>query len=421
MGARRLTAAALALLLASPALRAADAADSWHGWNGQVRLRHDAQQAGSAPVPPAPDSSALELELRGQWRHGALGLNTRLQWQGLRLPGGQHQGSARVDELALTGDHGAWQSTAGRQVVSWDVGQAFRPNDLVQQEARRSLLPAPLQGRALLQLEHFGAESSTALVWVNPQHLNRSADTTRGPDESALAARWYGRTADGAADLHAFARLGRRTGASLGAATAWVASDALSVHASARWLQRHDGWVDAAGPSGALLSANPWRLDTLGSTTQALLGASWTGPSRQSLLLEWWHDGSAPRDAQWTAWQQRNTALAALAGQPGVPATALAGNRAWQASPLAGVAGLPALRRDNLFVRAAWQPGAWTAALDLWFTPADRGRAVTASLQWQGDRVQLQAALRTYGGPPQAVLAQLPARRSAALMASWAF
>mgnify|MGYP000585430599 CR=1 FL=1 len=40
---------------------------------------------------------------------------------------------------------------AGRKVVSWDVGFGFRPNDLVQQEARRaSLLPSALQGRPLL-------------------------------------------------------------------------------------------------------------------------------------------------------------------------------------------------------------------------------------------------------------------------------
>lgn len=428
----------LALLLAPPLLRAADTADtadttdategadgagtqSWHGWNGQWRLRGDDRQPGSAPVPPEPDSLALELELRGQWRRGALGLNTRLQWQGLRPRGGASHGSARVDELAFTGDHGAWQSTAGRKVVGWDVGQAFRPNDLVQQEARLTLLPAPLQGRPLLQLEHFGAESSTALVWVNPQHLNRSADATRGPDESALAARWYGRMADGAADVYAFARLGRHTGASLGLGTTWVASEALALYGSARLMQRHDGWQDAAGSSGALLASNPWQLQTLGRATQALAGASWTGESQQSLLVEAWWDGTAPSNAQWDAWNQRNTALASLAGQPGVPPAALAGNQAWQATPLAGVAGLPALRRENLFVRASWQPGAWTAALDLWFTPADRGRSVTTSLQWQGDRVSLQAALRWMGGPPDAVLAQLPVRRSAAVMASWAF
>lgn len=416
----RVAALALAMALMPLGATQAHAADG-SDWHGQWRLRGDAREAGASSLAPPPDSAALELELSGDWRHGALGLSGRVQWQGLHLRGGAHQSQARVDELALTGDHGDWQSTVGRKVVSWDVGQAFRPNDLVQQEARRSLLAAPLQGRALLQLEHFGADASTALVWVNPQHLDDPAEAARGPEESALAARWYGRVADGAADAHLFARIGRHTGTSLGGAMAWVASDALSLHGSLRLLQRHEGWRDEAGDSAVLWTTNPWRIDTLGRSAQALLGASWTGAAQQSLLFEAWWDGSAPSDTQWAARERRTAALSALRAQAGVPAAALAGNLAWQASPLAGVLGAPTLRRENLFLRAAWQPEAWTAALDLWFTPADRGRAVTASLQWQGDRVQLQAALRQQGGPRRSAQAQLPSRRSAAVMASWAF
>ena len=63
----------------------------------------------------------------------------------------------------------------------------------------------------------------------------------------------------------------------------------------------------------------------------------------------------------------------------------------------------------------------WTAALDAWVTPADGGQVWTASLQWQGDRLRLQAALRQLGGPADSVLAQLPVRRSGALLATWSF
>ena len=78
-----------------------------------------------------------------------------------------------MQELALSAESGDWQTSVGRKLVSWDVAHAFRPNDLVQQESRRELLGATPAGRPLWQLEHFGAESSLALVWVNPQHYER--------------------------------------------------------------------------------------------------------------------------------------------------------------------------------------------------------------------------------------------------------
>ena len=46
---------------------------------------------------------------------------------------------------------------------------------------------------------------------------------------------------------------------------------------------------------------------------------------------------------------------------------------------------------------------------------------LTASLAWQGDRLRLDAALRQYGGPAGALLAQLPLRRAALLSVRYAF
>lgn len=82
---------------------------------------------------------------------------------------------------------------------------------------------------------------------------------------------------------------------------------------------------------------------------------------------------------------------------------------------------VPNLRRDNLFVRLAWQPDHWLLSADALVTPADRGRIVTLGVQWQGDRWRLNAVLRTYGGPDNALLAQLPQRRIGVLAAAWAF
>jgi hypothetical protein len=412
---------AVAALLLATSARAADPTPT-----GELRLRWDARNNGEhGPLAaahalspdmaaPSPDGAVAEAQLRHT-------LRTRLGDQPLalagevlasqqRLAGGAINGGLRVNELQASAERGAWAVSAGKKVVSWDVGFGFRPNDVVQQEARRTLLSSALEGRPLLQAEHFGADNATALVWVNPQQLNAADGDSRGARESALALRHYRH--DGALDWHAFARVGAHTGASIGGALAWV-GDAWEVHGSLRALQRHDGWTDGASAPGALPRANPWQISTQGPATQALIGAQWTGEWQQSLLVEAWHDGSAPGDAQWAAWGRRNQALLASPA----PAAARAGNLAWQATPFDG----PNLRRDSVFVRLAWQPDRWQLALDALLHPTDHGQILTASLQWQGERWRLNAALRLYGGPSDALLAQLPQRRSALLAATWAF
>ncbi|MCK6426557.1 MAG: hypothetical protein L6Q75_15925 [Burkholderiaceae bacterium] len=374
----------------------------------------DAQALQPGLALPAPGSRALEWSARLRW--GALSARS---WAAhLQQDDSRRRDELRLDELALSGERGAWAWSAGRQVVGWDVGQGFRPNDLVQQEPRRRLLPAPLQGRWLLQAEHFGADDALSLVWVNPQRLNAGVQRQRRADESALALRAWRR--HGALDLHGFARLGRRSGASLGAAFAWVAHDEVALHGSLRWLQRHDGWrfgADAPASGARLLAANPWQLQLQGPRAQALIGATWTGESRLGLLVEAWHDGSAPSRRQWRDWSQRNAALARLGAAPAAPpalGAAAAGNLAWQATPLDGAS----LQRDQLFARLSWMPAGWQASADLLWQPADDGRIVTLGLQWQGDRWRLEAAWRRHGGPTASVIAQLPHRRQAVLAAT---
>jgi hypothetical protein len=416
--------AALALALGGTATQAAEGAGDSLG--GELRLHWDGRSTSTAGplaaantlvpglAPPAANTWIAEAELRHTLR-GKLGTTpvslagNLLAWH--QRPEGQAAHSdARVNELYGSADLGAWQLSAGKKVIGWDVGYGFRPNDVVQQETRRTLLATTPEGRPLLQLERFGAEDALSLVWVNPERLNHGDDSTRGPRESALALRGYQRF--GALDAFGFARVGAHTGASLGTALAWVATDELELHASLRVLQRHDGWQ--IGPAGTrAVPANPWQQATLGGTSQWLVGANWTGQLQQSLMLEYWHDGTAMSDAEWDRWSLRN---AALPGTPG-PAIRAAGNLAWQASPFNSAS----LRRDNLFLRLAWQPEHWQLAIDLLLNPADRGRLLTTSAQWQGDQWRLNAAWRVATGPDSALVMQLPTRRSVLLAATRSF
>ena len=387
-------------------------------FGGQVRPIVTGQQAANkGPLAQAvaidPTSAALpasgvalETELRSSG-HGLTGVGTlRIE----RAEGQATQTRGWVNELYAAGGDAGWQFSAGKRIVAWDVGYAFRPNDVVQREARRLLIDTTPEGRPLAMAEYFDASDAASLVWVNPTQPR----SRRGGEEPALALRGYRRL--GALDAHAFARVGGHTGPSVGAAGAWVASDELELHASLRWLHDADTLALAPGTDG-LARTDPWVAAATGPAAQALVGGTWTNAAQVGLLAEAWWDGTAPSDAQWDAWQARNRQLAGLVGGP-APAAAVAGNLAWQARAF-GAAG--SLRRANLFGRASWTLDRWTPALDVLFTPADRGRVLTASLGWQGDRVRADVGLRFYGGPDSALTAQLPTRRVGYVAVTWSF
>ena len=320
------------------------------------------------------------------------------------------QSRAWFNELVATHDAGAWQFSAGKKIVAWDVGYAFRPNDMVQQEVRRTLVATLDEGRPVLMAEHFDADTAWSWVWVNPT----KARAQTGAQEPALAARVYQH--QGSVDWHGFARLGAHTGGSAGAAVAWVASEAVELHASARWLERTDSLMINPLATG-LVHTDPWGTASVAHPVQALVGGTWTAQSQLSVLAEAWWDGTALSDGQWSAWGTRNALLTRLPTL-GAPASAAAGNLAWQSDAFNASS---SLRRSNLYLRASWDIDAWQPALDLLYQPADDGHMLTAALLWKGDRVQLQGGMRATGGPRDAVLTQLPIKRQAYLTGTWTF
>jgi hypothetical protein len=371
----------------------------------------DANRIEPGTVPTTRSGPEIDSELRANG-YGVSGV----AWvQAQRQEGDRWRARGHFDELYASGSLADWQFSAGRKIVAWDVGYAFRPNDFVEQEPRRLLLETTPQGRTLVSAERFDASTAWSFVLVNPTHER----SERNAAEPALAARVYRR--DGAVDWHGFARFGERTGASVGAATAWVASESIELHASARWLARADtlaldGSAVAGSPLG-LVRSDPWMAATAHRVVQALVGGTWTNAEQISVLGEAWWDGTALADGAWDGWNARSRSLAALVGGP-VPASAIAGNLAWQGSALDASS---SLRRANLFARLSWQHDKWQPAIDMLYEPADAGRIVTASIGWQGDRVRVDGGLRVYGGPSNAVLSQLPTKRIVYLAGTWSF
>jgi hypothetical protein len=410
----------LKVLTVGLAVVAAASARAEGEFSGQLRARFDERRsAGIGPLAEGarlapslvarPASSAVvDSELRGRWRAVAAAVLLREE----RPVGGAWQGDAVVNELNLSGDAAGWQFSAGRKVVAWDVGYGFRPNDVVQQEARRTLVSSTPQGRAVLQAERFDAHTAWSWVWVNPQRVVQGDDRF-GADEQALALRVFRHA--GSADWHGFARHGQHTHGSVGGAVSWVASDSLELHASGRVAGRAD--VLRSDATAGLVTSSPYQLRTGGKAAQALLGGTWTGESKLSLMAEWWYDSTAVSNGQWDDWAGRNRTLLQMAG-PGAPEPlrqGVGGNLAWQAQAF----GTPSLRRNNVFLRSSWDHEGWQPSLDVLFMPADRGRIWTAALGWQGDRLRVDVGLRWNDGPDTAVVMQLPTRRTAYAALAW--
>ncbi|MBK6616493.1 hypothetical protein [Ottowia sp.] len=310
-----------------------------------------------------------------------------------------------LNELAASTDAGGVNLLVGKSVVSWDVGYAFRPNDMVQQEARRELIAKPLEGRPMVMAQSFKeGQAWSALVF---KQVRRTQDNNAaGKDEYAMAARYF--VQFGSADLYAFGKYGEDSRASIGAAASWVASDQLEVHGSYRRTGLQP-LPTLAGGVPAIASSDPYGLGPEAHRNQVLVGLTWTTSEKVSLLAEAWYDGGAPPDSFWHAWRSRGDGIWALARGPNSPlvsANAAAGNLGWQASQLSGYG----LRRENVFVRLSWTRDEWQPALDVLFTPRDGGLVATAGATWQGDRVRVDAGVRYYGGRNGSLYWQTPRR-----------
>ncbi|GAB2862827.1 hypothetical protein GCM10027277_34280 [Pseudoduganella ginsengisoli] len=245
----------------------------------------------------ADDSTALYLRAQTESVETALGSATHsfgmgeLRWQRDMLRGvftARHDTRdgdlLRVNELSLERPLGGGFATVGKKVMSWDVGYAFRPLDVVQQEDRRALNPVTLEGVPMVAWEAFDDSRAITVVWTNPGHGKR--DQPKG--DGALAVRLYRQ--QGSTDQYAVLRASQRNGVEGGVSFSHVASDEMEVHGSVLLQQRHDEWV--------ISRTAPPRWQRFDGGGKALAGFTWTTESKFAVLGEAWVDRTAARGRQ---------------------------------------------------------------------------------------------------------------------------
>jgi hypothetical protein len=293
----------------------------------------------------------------GNWSQAVRTAEVRWQWDGPLATAVRGIATARsatgeasratINELSLERALGGGFVSVGKKVMSWDVGYAFRPLDVVQQEDRRALYQSTLEGVPMLAWESFGEASALTVVVSNPGH-GRAAQPR---DDGSVAARLYRHS--GGMDQYAVLRASSRNGAEGGVSFSDVRSDALEVHGSVLFQQRHDTWTGA-------------RWLGQGGGGKALAGMTWTTEGKFSVLAEAWVDRTVRPG------QQRNLLIR---GSQDFGDLDLAADMLWQPRDGSRIAG----------VSLSWTPAPWAFNLSVRHYAGVAGtvvkRAAIATLQ----------------------------------------
>lgn len=351
----------------------------------------------------------IEQELRGRIGPAKLLLTATAAGQQGEKPATRLVAHEVYVDLDLAGE----RFSAGKKVLSGDVGYAFRPIDVLQRESRLQLQPPPLEGVPMVSWDNFAADSAWSVVLANPGHGRRGA----AKDDGALAFKLYRRVAS--ADFHGIARHSARNGLELGGAVALVPDEAVELHASLLQQQRGEQRVPLADGAtvGQLLSGDQaLAMRRLGSLRKALVGGTWTSESGFSLLGEFWWDGEANSAADWQRLARNAARRNVLLG---VPAVAVNGANA-SSTRLFDQANLA---RRGALLRAAWSDSAsgWSAAVDWLASLEDGGRSLTLGVGHVADRLRIDAGLRFYAGRADSAFRLLPESRTAFVALSLAY
>jgi hypothetical protein len=382
---------------------------------GEARLaRVDTPLAPALPLTAfGRDRARLEHEVRGKAGPISLLLTARLSGQ----EGARGSAEILVNEAYWDFGSGENRFSAGKKILSGDVGYAFRPIDVLQREVRLQALPPALEGIPSLIWERFSAETAWSVVWSNPGYGRRG----EARDDGSLALRGYTRWRG--ADLHGVVRRSSRFGTEVGAAMSAVPHDSLELHVSFLAQSRGERLAPLAEPASIAQLLSPdqaVRNVRLDSPRKLLAGLTWTAESGWSLLAETWWDGTAPTAGDWSTLARQARERSTLLNLPGVPAAAVNGSIA-AATRLFEA---PSRSRCSQFVRLAWtDPAAsgWSASFDVLRTPEDGGWVATAAAGWEADRLRVDVGLRRFGGRPDSAYRLMPERGVVFAGASLAF
>ncbi len=313
----------------------------------------------------------------------------------------------------------AWRDqdfSIGKKVMSWGVGFGFRPLDVLQKENRRRLDNEALEGLPLLAWEKFSATTASSLVLANPHREKEE----KSKDDVSLTLKIYQLQA--AMDLHGLLRLSERHDWEAGAGISHVIGTQFAWHTSLLYQRRYQRWLNplAGASSFPLAAADPLQQINFEHGLKAIGGTSWTHASGWSVLSEVWYDDQAYSRDQWrdlTALTAKQRRFLDDIPNDAIPNEAIFSNIAASSRYFQ----TRNLLRWNTFLRLSYAGEDFDPSLDILYTPEDKGHVVTFKVNYEGEKHQLSAALRRFGGPEDAAYQLLPKKWIFWIGWEWAF
>jgi hypothetical protein len=368
-------------------------APEYHGAN-----RGSDYYVGPPLVPANALSSRQDLEFK--LREGGFYAQTTLRW--IATEGGASEKHGIANQIYYDGDFGGGNTwTIGKKVLSWGVGFAFRPLDVIQREDRRNANPPALVGMPLAALEHFSADQAWTLAWVNPGNGRERMDR----NDEALALRWY--RFSGNDDFHAVARLSHERQLELGFGATHVIGEEWSLYGAALYERRYTRGLNQLAETGGGLFAlqSPRMQVAMHNATRAVLGAQWTGGSGWSTVVEAYYDGEAYSRGEWQRLNQLTQRQIGAASV--VPKQLLDANIAWSSEAYLNAT----LLRENLLLRLSYDDSdGFKPFGEVLLTPRDGGYVATVGASYERDRNRFFGGWRSLGGPQNCVYARAPER-----------
>ncbi len=303
-----------------------------------------------------------------------------------------------------------FELTLGKKRISWGVGYAFRPLDVLLQSERLSFVSPIEEGLPLLALEKYTDNGAWTLLCGNALSYHNQ---TFHRSDNRCAARAYALIDD--TELQFIAYADQATDFAIGAGFSMVRGDALELHGSLLYQARYSQLMSRlVGSTELLARQDPMGMREYADGYKLLLGMNYTWSSGVSLLLEAWHDDSGYSRQQWQALRDLTEAQKRLSDLASIPRQAIEGNIAASNQFF----GQKSLLEDNIFARLSYAGEKTSANIDVLYSVLDRGAVLTLDAKTEvSDHYEISYGVRMFGGGSQSAYQSMPIRYQ--LYLSW--
>lgn len=289
---------------------------------------------------------------------------------------------------------GDFDLTLGKKRISWGVGYAFRPLDILLQSRRLSIVTPLEEGLPLLAVERYTATGAWTLLCGESLDLR----------DPICAARIYGLFND--TEFQALIYSNEKDKFGFGSGFSMVSGEALEIHASFLYQRHyHQSMNRLIGGDRLLDTENPFEERELKDGLKVLVGGTISWASGFSLLLEAWHDDSGYSKREWRDLQQLTQAQYALRNSTLVPEAAIDINIKANNQFFAQTSML----EDNIFARLSYDGEKIDPSVGLLVSIADRGLALLVDVTTEiSDHHRASFGLRVFGGDSQSAYRLMP-------------